>query len=145
MTKQSGFSLIELSIYLVIVGLLAVVAIPLYTGYVARAKVSKAEQELLLFKASIIQYNLTMNQYPKKLEDLITKPTYDAEVAKTWRAFVDPGTVKQSSDGKILDPWNEPYQYRPTKGGKRPFELYSNGDPEASEPYKIDAWDIKSK
>ncbi len=144
MTKQSGFSLIELSVYLVIVGLLAVVAIPMYTSYVANAKKTKAEGELLVFKQAIIQYSFDNGQYPKKLEDLITKPS-DSEAAKNWRQLVDPSNLKRSSDGKILDPWNEPYQYRPTKGGKQQFDLASTGDTEASEPVKIDVWKITSK
>ena len=146
MTKQSGFSLVELSIYLVIVGILAVVAVPFYRGWVTRTQIGKAESELLLFKTSIVRYNFDIGKYPGKLEDLVTKPTYDAEAAKSWHtALVDPTTVKLSSDGKLLDPWGELYQYRVTKGGKNPYELYSKGDPEASEPYKIDVWNIKSK
>jgi len=69
----------------------------------------------------------TGNNYPATLIALTTgtRPSLDPDSA----------TIKE---GKIVDPWDQPYQYRVTKGGKHPFELYSLGDPDA--PERFDAW-----
>lgn len=140
MTKQSGFSLIELSIYLFIVGLITITIIPVVTTWMARARRSKTESELVQLQTAIQQYQLDIGQLPKKLEDLINRPA-EKEIAAKWPgAYISRMTVV---DGKIVDPWKEPYHYQPTKGKQHPFELSSGGDPDASEPFKIDVWTIQ--
>jgi len=144
MTKQAGFSLVELMVYITIVAILLVSGMAMYRGYIGRANESSANQDLLLFRQSIVLYQNDIGQYPRVLEDLIRKPT-DAEAAKNWRnKYVDPTSLKMS-DGKIVDPWDNPYHYRVTKGATNPFELYSDGDSTADNPIRLDAWKIQRK
>ena len=52
MTKNSGFTLIELMIVVAIIGILAAIAIPAYQGYIAKAQMSRAIGELSAYKIS---------------------------------------------------------------------------------------------
>jgi len=141
MTKQSGFSLIELMIYITIVGILAGGAYLFFTGRIGAAKESSAKTDLRTFKAAILMYNNDIGKYPAVLEDLIRKPS-DPEALKRWRnKYVETDNLK-IEDGKILDPWENPYHYRPTKSGNRQYELWSEGDPEAENQVRIDVWDL---
>jgi general secretion pathway protein G len=141
MTKQSGFSLLELLIYMAIVGILIVTIGPRMISYLSEAKDTRAKSEIATFKMTIDQYYAKMGHYPHALEDLIRKPANEPN----WlRSLLDPETVTEK-DGKIVDPWDNPYVYSPAKSGTNPFTLFSNGDPTAEPPYKIDAWKPKKQ
>jgi len=56
MNKQQGFSMIELMIVVVIVGILASIAIPAYTDYVTRGKLAEASSQLASTRVTLEQY-----------------------------------------------------------------------------------------
>lgn len=56
MNKQRGFSLIELMIVVAIVGIIAKVALPMYTAYMARGKVTEAQSALTSGRVAMEQY-----------------------------------------------------------------------------------------
>lgn len=147
MTKKPGFSLVELAIYITIVGILAVFVLPNLISWIGRASYRKAESEMLTFAQELTMYSSDIGHYPRKLEDLIRKPTDDLEAAKSWRyAYLKEGSYALNEEGKIADPWQQPYRYHVnTKGAKHPYELSSEGDPKASEPSPINVWEIKAK
>jgi len=142
MTKQSGFSLIELSIYFFVVGILVVAAVPMISYWVNSTRISTVNSDLRQFELAITRYSFDIGEYPKKLEDLIYRPADKEAVGKWHDPFIKPTGLK-IIDGKICDPWGVPYQYRVTKGQKHQYELYSNGNPEAEEPVKYDVWTAK--
>ena len=118
-TKNSGFTLIELVIGLIIVGLIAAIGIPVYQGFVERAKRTSTEENLRLFKSSIQLYQLDTNSYPSKLKDLEKRPT-DEKIKAKWRGpYIDPVPEE--------DGWGAPFVYKVTPGQKKPYELYSHG------------------
>ena len=138
--KKEGFSLIELVIAITILGILAVIIGPRLMRWIGRASETKAQQELLVLKGSIVEYYAEVRQYPKTLIDLIRKPSA-SDIALKWHGpYVEPEQANISGNN-IMDPWDQPYQYRVTRGGKHQFELYSLGNPE--EPKKIDVWEIR--
>ena len=139
MNKKAGFSMIELMVYLAIVGLLLITVGPMVLSRLGTAKTSKTKQTLAALKGGVTTYYLEFNKYPTVLEDLVRKP----KDVPGWHAEIDPDTVKWNEDKtKIVDAWDTPFHYRITKGGTHQYELYSEGDPDASEPAKIDAWNL---
>ena len=86
MRKSNGFGLMELMIVLVIVGLLGSVAIPTYSRYVDRARVSAAIGD-------ISQLSLAIEQYRLRNDDRI------------------PLTLDELAIEIPLDPWGRPYEF----------------------------------
>jgi general secretion pathway protein G len=115
---QAGFSLMEILIAIVIVGIIAAVTVPAYFGYVERNKLKAAKLELRTIKGYVESFYGDINSVPDSLEDLVHKPTRE-ELAKDW---VQPYTEKVPRD-----PWGNAYIYRPTPEGEHKYELYSYG------------------
>lgn len=63
-TMQKGFTLIELMIVVAIIGILAAIAIPAYTDYTARAKVTEAVGALASAKTSVSEYFTSQGVMP---------------------------------------------------------------------------------
>ncbi len=135
-TQKAGFTFIELAIAITVMAIIMVVIGPRFMSWIGKSKDSKAKLELHGLKFAIQEYYADINSYPEKLVDLVQKPA-NVSAGKWRRAYIDPETITVK-EGAIVDPWENPYHYRVTKGGKHPYELNSEGDPEA--PYRFDAW-----
>ena len=103
-----GFTLIELVIVVAIVGVLSAIAIPLYGGYIEKAKIVRAVSEITTISKYIAAYYLDNNKYPASLD----------EVGVGYVAFKDPWGAPDilignaiAADGAFTDPWGAPYQY----------------------------------
>ena len=131
---QAGFTLIEIMVVVVIIGLLAAVVVPQFLSKVDDARVSKAKQDIQAIETALTMYKLDNYTYPTTemgLKALVQKP--DPAVAKNWR----PGGYLQHLN---KDPWKNDYQYANpgTHGGE--YDLYSygaDGQP-GGEDYKAD-------
>jgi len=115
--RQFGFSMIELLVVLVILGLLAGLVGPQFFGKVDSAKVRTAETQVKMLKMALQTYRLDVGNYPQELDDLRSAP---ANVSDYW-------------DGPYLDerlpndPWNKAYVYRLDSTAEQGFYLYSLG------------------
>ena len=136
---RSGFTLIELMVAIAILALLAGGAVPMFLGYLERAKVSAAKTDIQTFKAAILNYQMGMNKYPQTLKDLIKAPREEQD-KKRW---TQSGGPFLEGDEIKVDSWDNPYKYKLTPGTPHPYELFSYGKngPGAPKEEQISVWD----
>jgi len=117
--EQAGFTLLELLVVLVILGLVTAFAAPQVIKYMSGAKIDAAGIQIERLSGVLDLYRLEVGRYPDEsegLEALLEQPA-DAE---RWNG---PYIKKANS---LLDPWGRPYLYRyPGENGE--FDLYSLG------------------
>jgi general secretion pathway protein G len=102
--KSSGFTLVEIMVVVVILGILAVLIVPRVVGRSEEARAAAAKHDLSAVMQSLKLYRLDNGRYPSNeqgLQALVTKPQA-APVPSNWRPYLD----------KLpRDPWGNPYQY----------------------------------
>jgi len=103
---ERGFTLIEIMVVVVIMGILAALVVPKLIGRTDDARIIAAKQDIATVMQALKLYKLDNQRYPtteQGLQALITKPT-TGPVTMGWKAggYID----------KIpRDPWGNPYQY----------------------------------
>jgi len=120
--QSAGFTLLEMLVVLVIIGLLAGLVGPRLFGKVESSKIKTAEAQIKMIKGAIETMHLDIGRYPTKEEGLrmLNHKPQDAYSAKLWQGpYLD--------EDAPLDPWGSPYQYEPANQGDRPYFLYSLG------------------
>ncbi len=121
-TSNSGFTLIEILVVLVIIGLLASLIGPRLFTKVDSAKVQTAQTQVKMLKGSLETLRLDIGRFPTENEGLAllnTTPT-DEKLRSRWRGpYLDEDLPK--------DPWGNPYQYSIPGANNQPFALYSLG------------------
>jgi len=119
--KQSGFTLIEIMVVMVILGLLVAVVAPNILGRGEEARIGVAKTQIRNVGNALDLYKLDNFNYPSTeqgLEALVNEPSGSPE-AKNW-----------SKEGYLpnvpVDPWKNEYQYV-SPGSEGPYDLYSFG------------------
>ncbi|WP_332874133.1 type II secretion system major pseudopilin GspG [Alteromonas sp. IB21] len=112
-----GFTMIELLVVLVILGLLAGLVGPQFFGKVDSSKVRTAETQVKMLKMALQTYRLDVGTYPSSLEALSTAPAAD-------KNYWDGPYLEEELP---LDPWNNPYVYLKDSSAPQGFYLYSYG------------------
>ncbi len=118
MTKlrtSQGFSLIELLVVLVILGLIAGLVVPNVMQRGEDAKVRAANAEIQRISMAVDEFYLDSGRAPRELRELVERPAN----ATNWN-----GPYINASN--LNDPWENPYQYR-FPGEHRSFDIFSNG------------------
>jgi general secretion pathway protein G len=119
--KTRGFTLLEIMVVVVILGILGALIVPQMFGQVDKARVAKARQDLKTIEAALEMYRLDNFRFPSTdqgLKALVEKPT-DSSV-KNWK----PGGYVRDLE---KDPWGNDYRYAyPGTHGKE-IDLYSYG------------------
>ncbi|MEX6502073.1 type II secretion system major pseudopilin GspG [Pseudomonas zhanjiangensis] len=138
--RQSGFTLIEIMVVVVILGILAALVVPQIMSRPDQAKLTVAKGDIKAVAAALDMYKLDNHSYPSTqqgLEALVQKPSGNPP-AKNWNRD---GYLKRLP----VDPWGNVYQYL-APGAKGPFDLYSlgaDGKPGGSElDADIGNWDL---
>ncbi len=119
--KISGFTLIEIMVVIVILGILAAVVVPRVMDRPDTARITKAKQDIRTMESALNLYKLDNFNYPSTdqgLESLVSEPGGSPE-PKNWK-----------TDGYIgrlpNDPWGNEYQYlNPGVNGK--FDIFTYG------------------
>ena len=115
---EEGFTLVELMVVIVIIGLLATVVIVNVLPSQDRAMTEKAKADIALIEQAVEMYRLDNFNYPPTIAALQTPP----------EALASTGRYRQGGYLRRLpnDPWDRPYQYR-APGRNGPFEVFSFG------------------
>jgi len=112
---RRAFSLVELMIVIVIIGLLAGMVTINVRGYMMRARTSTARAEIATIVQALNTFYTAYGRYPTNEEglDVLLRPT---------EKLPEP-----LLEGKPTDPWGNPYQYT-SPGRSSPFEVVSYGN-----------------
>ena len=117
--KESGFTLMEMLVVLVVIGLIAAVAIPQVMKLLGSAKHKAARIQLETISQSLNYYQLDIGGYPtteQGLKALWQSPTQDVAWSGPY--------VRQ--ERQLLDPWGRPFVYR-SPGQAGAYDLISLG------------------
>ncbi|HEY5801337.1 MAG TPA: type II secretion system major pseudopilin GspG, partial [Burkholderiaceae bacterium] len=113
-----GFTLLELLVVVVIIGLLAAYVGPKYFAQLGKSEVTVAKAQIEAFEKALDTYRLDVGRYPtteEGLNALLAKPA----TAATWNGPY----LKKAIP---MDPWGHGYQYK-APGSKGEFEIVSLG------------------
>lgn len=132
--KSAGFTLIEVMVVVVILGILAAIIVPKIMSRPEQARMVKAKQDIMSIQSALDLYKLDNGIYPSTdqgLDALVSKPT-NSPVPRNWK-----------SDGYLQrlpeDPWGENYQY--TNDNEK-LKIFSYGPKGKDGDSQIGNWNI---
>ncbi|WP_320046864.1 type II secretion system major pseudopilin GspG [uncultured Ilyobacter sp.] len=123
--RRRAFTLLEVLMVVVIIGILAALVVPNLFGTLEGARIDTAQSTITSgFNGALDLYRLHMGHYPTSdegLTALVEKPDDDEE-AELWRGpYLKQGT-------KLADPWNNPFIYEsPGEYNEETYDLSSAG------------------
>lgn len=115
---QVGFTLLELLVVMVIIGLLAGYVGPKYFSQIGKSEVKTARAQIDALGKALDQYRLDVGRYPtgeEGLQALNAAPAGEGRWAGPYLQKAVP-----------MDPWGKPYQYK-SPGERGEYDLYSFG------------------
>lgn len=116
--RARGFTLLELLVVLVILGLLAGIVAPRFFGQVGKSEIKVATAQIRSLEDALDQYRLDVGRYPTAEQGLAALNAQPAGEAR-WKGPYLKKAVPQ-------DPWGNAYQYR-NPGEHGEFDLFSFG------------------
>ena len=133
-----GFSMLEVMIVVVIIGILASIIVPNILGQKEKADKQKAITDITALENALQMYYLDNNRYPtteQGLEALVQKPTSEP----LPRSYPNQGYIRRLPE----DPWGNPYQMlNPGEHGE--IDIFSMGkDGEAGTISDIGNWNMQ--
>jgi general secretion pathway protein G len=116
---SKGFTLLELLVVIVIIGLLAAYVGPKYFSQLGKSEVTVAKAQIEAFDKALDTYRLDVGRYPTTEEGLAALLAAPATAGAKWNGPYLKKVVP-------ADPWGRPYQYK-APGAKAEYEIISLG------------------
>ncbi|MGW8228256.1 MAG: type II secretion system major pseudopilin GspG [Gammaproteobacteria bacterium] len=134
---QQGFTLIEIMVVIVILGILAAVVVPKIMSRPEEARIAKAKQDIRALETAMDLYKLDNFNYPtteQGIEALVVQPT-TPPVPKRYR---EEAYLKKVP----MDPWQNPYQFL-NPGEHGAIDIFSLGPDQQQSDDDIGNWNIE--
>ncbi|OAT31931.1 general secretion pathway protein G [Buttiauxella brennerae ATCC 51605] len=135
--QQQGFTLLEIMVVIVILGILASIVVPNLMGNKKQADRQKAVTDIVALENALDMYTLDNGRYPtteQGLDALLTKP----EAAPQPKNYKQDGYIKRLPE----DPWQNAYQLT-SPGEHGAIDVFSAGpDGEAGNDDDVGNWDL---
>jgi general secretion pathway protein G len=120
-SPEAGFTLVELMVVIVIIGLLATVVMINVLPSQDRAMIEKARADVATLEQAVDTYRLEMLSFPRMADGLEALVAQPARLERPER-YRNGGYIRRLP----LDPWGHPYQYV-YPGRRHTFDIYSLG------------------
>jgi general secretion pathway protein G len=117
--RQAGFTLIEIMVVMVIIGLLMALVGPNLIGRSEKAKTQAAAMQIERLGTVLDTFRLDIGRYPSTQEGLQALVQRPSGLERWDGPYLNKGVPK--------DPWDRPYVYRSPGDGGRPYDIYSLG------------------
>jgi len=123
MRKRHAFTLMEMILVVVIIGLLAALVLPRFVGWGEKARISAAMAQVSVFKTALGAFEREVGRFPTEAEGLralIERPSNLPE-GVDWEVFLEESVIPK-------DPWGQEYVYRyPGRVNTHGYDLFSLG------------------
>lgn len=116
--RNSGFTLLELLVVLVILGLLAGYVAPKYFSQIGKSEVKTARAQVIALEKALDQYRIDTGHYPSNEQGLAALNAKPANEPRWEGPYLRKAVPN--------DPWGKPYQYR-LPGERSEVDIYSFG------------------
>jgi general secretion pathway protein G len=113
--RRRGFTLVEIMVVVVVIGVLAALIVPTLFDRAGKAKRSVAKQKIASIEQAVAFFQQDYGRFPDALDEVVNPPTDVPDAS--------PPTLKAKD---LLDPWNNPFEYR-FPGEHSAFDLISFG------------------
>ena len=121
--QSRGFTLVELMLVVVIIGVLAAMVVPRLAGRTEQAKIARAKSDLAAIGLSLDLYELDTGQYPNALDELTAREA-PSHLSQDARAKWNGPYLKK---GLPKDSWGRSYEYKKDSQHNQDYDLSSLG------------------
>lgn len=132
---RRAFTLLEVLMVIVILGILAAIIVPQFGGTQEKAKIDLTRTQIQQLGSDLERFKLHCGSYPRELGDLLTKP--EGDEFKEWAGPYIKAPAK--------DAWSRPLNYKfPGEYNQNGYDLWSSGpNGQAGDADDIANWEKK--
>ncbi|HBH97785.1 MAG TPA: type II secretion system protein GspG [Candidatus Omnitrophica bacterium] len=134
---RRGFTLVEIMLVVIIIGVLAGMVLPRFAGRTEQAKMARARVDVAAIGTALDLHELDLGSYPKKLEELVLASAPSGVDESVWHGpYLKKGLPK--------DPWGRDYQYECLGEPCADYKLFSigpNGTNDGGKGDDVTSWE----